>query len=170
MPIWILFFLLVALAPVAAPLLAGSHPLAALLLRDFFSRLCHQNPARSFLLEGSPVAVCTRCLGIYVGAAAGVGLRAVSRYPMQARFLGLSGQQSRHQPPPAHSSLRLEWGTLGFAVALLLNGLDVATEALRWHGNQPMFRFVLGLLLGSAVGFRAYVRTKGGTLIGQAGR
>jgi uncharacterized membrane protein len=124
-PIWSLFFLLLALAPIAAPLLAGSHPLAALLLRDFFSRLCHQNPARSFLVLGSPVAVCARCLGIYVGAALGICLR------WGRNTVGANG-----------------W----LAVALLLNGADVASEAGGWHSNWPMARFALGLLLGCAVG------------------
>ena len=63
------------LAPLAAPLLAATHPLAALLIRNFFSRLCHQDPSRSFVLDGSPVAVCVRCLGIYWGVALGMVLR-----------------------------------------------------------------------------------------------
>jgi uncharacterized membrane protein len=62
-------------APLAAPLLAATHPLAALLIRNFFSRLCHQDPSRSFVLDGSPVAVCVRCLGIYWGVAVGMMLR-----------------------------------------------------------------------------------------------
>jgi uncharacterized membrane protein len=67
--------LALTLAPLAAPLLAASHPFAALLIRNFFSRLCHQDPSRSFLLDGSAVAVCVRCLGIYWGAAAGMVVR-----------------------------------------------------------------------------------------------
>jgi uncharacterized membrane protein len=63
------------LAPLAPPLLAASHPLAALLIRDFFSRLCHQDPSRSFVVEGSAVAVCVRCLGIYWGVAVGMVVR-----------------------------------------------------------------------------------------------
>ena len=67
--------LVLALAPLAAPLLAASHPLAALLIRDFFSQLCHQDPSRSFVVDGSAVAVCVRCLGIYWGAAVGILVR-----------------------------------------------------------------------------------------------
>jgi uncharacterized membrane protein len=63
--------LVLTLAPLAAPLLAASHPLAALLIRDFFSQLCHQDPRRSFVVDGSAVAVCVRCLGIYWGVAVG---------------------------------------------------------------------------------------------------
>jgi uncharacterized membrane protein len=67
--------LALTLAPLAAPLLAASHPLAALLIRNFFSRLCHQDPGRSFFLDGSAVAVCVRCLGLYWGAAVGMVVR-----------------------------------------------------------------------------------------------
>ncbi|MGC2400851.1 MAG: DUF2085 domain-containing protein [Acidobacteriaceae bacterium] len=112
-----------AMVPLAAPLLATSHPLAALLVRSFFSRLCHQNPARSFLIEGSPVAVCVRCLGIYLGTATGLLLR-----------------------PQRATAAR--WLT----IAAFMNGLDVSTGMLGWHGNWPLARFLLGLLLGTAAG------------------
>ena len=112
-----------AASPLAAPLLAGSHPLAALLIRNFFSRVCHQNPARSFMVEGSPAAVCVRCLGIYSGAFLG-GL-----IPVERRI-----------------ALRCLW------IALLVNVLDVVTETLHWHGNMPLSRFLAGLLLGGAAG------------------
>jgi len=32
-----------------------------------FSPTCHQNPSRCFYAFGNPVAVCSRCLGIYAG-------------------------------------------------------------------------------------------------------
>ena len=114
-------FVLLALAPVAAPLLVDAHPLAALLIRSFFSRLCHQDVARSFLIAGAPVAVCVRCLGIYCGAAGGVVTR------------GFGGRRM-------------------LAVAVLLNALDVVTAMLHWHGNLPLPRFCLGLLLGWSAG------------------
>ena len=112
-----------SLTPLAAPLLVSSHPLIALLIRSFFSRLCHQDPSRSFMVEGSPVAVCVRCLGIYCGAAL-------------ATLLGMGMAGAR----------RL------LAIALVLNLLDVATAMLLWHGNLPLLRFFLGLLLGTGAG------------------
>ncbi len=115
--------LAIALTPLAAPLLAPSHPLFALLIRSFFSRLCHQDPTRSFMVEGSPAAVCVRCLGIYCGAALAPLLRVVEA--------------------PARRLL---------AMALLLNLLDVATANLHWHGDLPLARFFLGLLLGVGAG------------------
>jgi uncharacterized membrane protein len=115
--------LAVALTPLAAPFLARSHPLFALLIRSFFSGLCHQDPARSFMVAGSPAAVCVRCLGIYCGVALALLLRVVEA---RARRL--------------------------MATALMLNLLDVATANLHWHGNLPMARFLLGVLLGVGAG------------------
>jgi uncharacterized membrane protein len=108
-------------APLAAPLLAATHPVAALLIRNFFSRLCHQDPSRSFVVDGSPVAVCVRCLGIYWGVALGMLVRT-----KRARSL--------------------------VAVAMLLNVLDVASSGLHLHGNLPLTRFVLGMMLGVGAG------------------
>jgi len=115
--------LVVTLAPVAAPLLAAKHPVMALFIRSFFSRVCHQDAARSFVMEGSPVAVCVRCLGIYCGVALGMLLR-----------------------PERASGLR--W----LAVAMLLNLLDVGSEAMHLHGSMPVMRLLLGLVLGLAAG------------------
>ena len=115
--------LALALAPLAAPLLAATHPVATLLIRGFFSRVCHQDPARSFMIEGSPVAVCVRCLGIYLGTAMGALLR-LRRTPAAGLLV----------------------------VALLLNLFDVAAAMLQWHGNLPYARVGLGLLLGVGAG------------------
>jgi uncharacterized membrane protein len=54
--------------------------------------LCHQQPARSFSVDGVPLPVCARCTGLYAGAAAGaalawVGLLAARR---RADAIGLS--------------------------------------------------------------------------------
>jgi uncharacterized membrane protein len=119
----LLVFVAVAAAPVVAPLLAGSHPLATLLIRSFYSRLCHQDAARSFVVAGSPVAVCVRCLGIYCGVVGGLFLR--TGKSVAARLL---------------------------AGALLLNLLDVIAGMIHWHGSQPGPRFLLGLLLGMGAG------------------
>jgi uncharacterized membrane protein len=113
--------LTLVLAPLAAPLLARTHPLTALLIRNFFSQLCHQEPDRSFMLRGAAVAVCVRCLGIYCGVALG----ALVRLRMARRFLVVAG---------------------------VLNLVDVATGVLHWHGNLPLVRFFLGLMLGLGVG------------------
>lgn len=109
------------LAALAAPLLGG-HPLGAWAIREFFSRVCHQEAARSFWLWGAPVAVCARCLGIYLGAAAGAWFGWQRRAAV--RFL---------------------------AVAAAVNGLDVVTEAAGLHGNWMDVRFIFGLALGAGM-------------------
>lgn len=63
------------LAIVLAPWLAGrGAPGAARFVYALFAPVCHQVPGRCFALGGHPLAVCGRCLGIYTGFAAGLGL------------------------------------------------------------------------------------------------
>jgi uncharacterized membrane protein len=124
-----LAMLALALTPLAAPALAGNHPLTSLLIRSFFSRLCHQDPGRSFMIQGSPVAVCVRCLGIYGGAVVAALLNPARATAI--RFLG---------------------------IAALLNVLDVVTGALQWHGNLPLVRLLLGLSLGLGGGAMLFSR------------
>jgi uncharacterized membrane protein len=115
------------LLALSAPWLAASHPVAALAIRGFFSALCHQDPARSFAIGSSPVAVCVRCLGIYGGVAAGAVLSGWLRW---------------------QRSIALRYLFAG----LLLNGADVAAETLHLHGNLPLERLFFGALLGAATG------------------
>lgn len=124
---------LAALA-IAAPLLADA-PLLALGIRRFFSLVCHQDPARSFWLAGAPVAVCVRCLGIYVGAAVGsAGLWLSPR---------LESAVARASRPRL---LRLLYA------AVAVNVLDIAAEWGGLHGNLPALRFGLGLVAGFVTG------------------
>src|SRR4051794_18581951 len=46
---------------IAAPMLRASA------IYIFFSRICHQDPLRSWHLFGEPLAVCVRCTSIYCG-------------------------------------------------------------------------------------------------------
>ena len=115
---------MVAAAAVAVPyLLTHNMPAVGVALRQGFALVCHQRAERCFWIWGAPVAVCTRCLGIYLGAAIGLVLRT-------SRAL----------------ALRL------LLAAAALNGLDVVTELAGLHGNWLVVRFVLGLLLGAAAG------------------
>ena len=65
----VLFALLAAV--IAAPLLAEASSGAAIPLYAAFSWICHQRPQRTWLVGGYPLAVCVRCLGLYVGALGG---------------------------------------------------------------------------------------------------
>jgi uncharacterized membrane protein len=114
----------------APPLLAGNHPLAALAVRSFFSRLCHQDPARSFLLNDEPAAVCVRCFGIYLGAFLGTAVNLLSS---------------------AERRMTESWARHILLGSVLLNVFDLTAERLGWHGNLAVSRFLLGIALGIAI-------------------
>jgi uncharacterized membrane protein len=114
-----------ALAALATPWIALRAPTVAMAARAFFAPLCRQNPARSFSLDGSPMAVCIRCMGVYTGLASGAWIT-----------LGASQRLSRAR--------------IIFVTVLVLNLCDVGAELLHLHGNLPILRFFLGLTLGFA--------------------
>jgi uncharacterized membrane protein len=118
---WTLAPLALVAAVVAAPYFL-THGLLAmgLALERGFAIVCHQRPDRSFWIFGAEMAVCSRCLGIYLGAAAGLLFQTSSRI-----------------------ALRL------LIAAAALNLLDAMTELTGWHGNWLAIRFALGLLLGA---------------------
>ncbi len=64
-----LWLLAIFLAPVLQSRDAGR---AASLIYAVFSPTCHQIPDRCFSLQGYPMAVCGRCLGVYLGFLAGL--------------------------------------------------------------------------------------------------
>lgn len=55
-----------------APYLRSRSSGAASLVYAIFAPVCHQIPSRCFHFHGFPLAVCGRCLGIYVGFFAGL--------------------------------------------------------------------------------------------------
>ncbi len=63
-------------AVVLAPYTASRGWIAGPMIYAFFDRICHQIPERSFWAFGHQLAVCHRCLGLYVGFAAGLLLLA----------------------------------------------------------------------------------------------
>ena len=60
-----------AAAIIAAPAIAQLSGGVAAMLYAVGSLICHQLPDRSFHLAGAQLPVCARCLGLYVGGAAG---------------------------------------------------------------------------------------------------
>jgi uncharacterized membrane protein len=113
--------LALAIVAVAVPWLTARAPEIGIAVQRGFSLVCHQQPERSFVFFGGSVAVCARCLGIYLGAAMGLLLR-VSR--------------------------PIAWTCLTAAVAL--NLVDWLAEIAGRHGNWMGTRFTLGLALGVA--------------------
>lgn len=94
-----------------------------------FDLLCHQIPDRSFHLSGLPMAVCTRCIGIY--GAFMVGWLAM----------------------PIFSKLEISHKSkIGWLIGLIiLNLADVFGNFLNLWSNTLNSRLVLGVLLGFAV-------------------
>ena len=93
-----------------------------------FALLCHQDPARSFTLNGNTMAVCARCLGIYSSFFWGVLLM-----PLSARLISMNTKLFA----------RLLLG------AILLNFADVLGNAFGVWTNTLVSRFLLGILIGS---------------------
>ena len=109
-----------AMVAVATPWLFSHSPALGFALQRGFSLVCHQNPDRSFVVFGGTVAVCARCLGIYLGAAVGLAAACVSEQ-LARRLL--------------------------FAAAAV-NLVDWLAEFTGLHGNWMFARFALGLALG----------------------
>jgi uncharacterized membrane protein len=97
--------------------------------RFLFMGTCHQLPDRSYLISGIPMAVCSRCYGLYWGLLAGLPL--VLMIP--SRF---------HLRKPALLFLA--------AVVILITADVVITMAGLWQ-NTLTSRFITGLLLGSSM-------------------
>ena len=111
-------------AALSTPLLARLQlPLASFALRKFFSFVCHEIPERSFWVMGQPIAICIRCFGIYSGVVLGTLIQL-----------------------PAKTSRQF------LVIAALLNAMDVGAESLGLHGDLPLLRLSLGIVLGASVG------------------
>lgn len=122
----VVWLLLVFLAPLAR----ARGWAAAPWLYGFFHPICHQLPERSFTAFGQSLAVCHRCLGLYVGFL--LGLLAWPRLERARRWL-----------------LAAPRWIVVFAVPMLL---DVA-----WPGNLPPTRFVTGAMASFPVALLAWV-------------
>jgi uncharacterized membrane protein len=71
----------------AAPALAAEgQPAAAALLYRSLSAICHQIPGRSFQYHGHPLAVCSRCTGMYAGFLLGLLVLPLFRALKDPRF------------------------------------------------------------------------------------
>lgn len=97
-----------------------------------FDYLCHQDPARSFEVNGTQMAVCSRCFGIYFSFFLGV----LAMIP-----LSMVSKRLRILVKPA------------FFTALLLNFIDVFANAMGFWVNTLFSRFWLGILVGLATAF-----------------
>jgi len=111
----------------AAPLLkhAGWTQIADMLY-SFFSRVCHQDDARSFHVEGEKIGVCIRCSAIYFGF-----------------FLGLITL------PLSRALKRKNVPAIGFFLfAVLPMVVDVVLNAAGIQASTTMTRVITGALFG----------------------
>lgn len=87
---------------------------------------CHQNPERCLVVAGHPMALCARCLGLFLGFGVGA-LTALSRPLSRRTALGI------------------------LLAAAALTALDVAAEQIGFYSNLIPLRLATGTLLGVAV-------------------
>lgn len=115
-----------------APVLAGRGSAgAARLIYAAFSPICHQVPGRCFTFHGHPLAVCGRCLGIYLGFSAGLVL-----YPFVRGFSKLELPSSRV-----------------FLLLTLPMAVDGAAGILRIWASPRLVRFATGVVWGTILPF-----------------
>ena len=114
-------------AIVAAPILlsSGLHGYSGPLY-GFFSYICHQIPDRSLELIGHPMAVCSRCFGVYFGLLAGTLV-----YPLW-RPLDDAEPISRGWLFASLVPITIDWSLTVFGI---------------WE-NTHLSRFVTGSILG----------------------
>ncbi len=96
-----------------------------------FRVVCHQLPSRSFQIDGVPLAVCHRCLGIY--AAMPVAVLAFAWFGAGRPVL------DRYAP-------------CVLAASLLPLSIDWLGDVLGWWANTPASRTITGGLFGLAAG------------------
>lgn len=100
--------------------------------------VCHQRPERSFHRNGVQYPVCARCLGLYVGAVAGVAVWGVA-----------GGLKARPKPRVARFTAA-HWKRLIIFVAAP-TVLSVLTGFLGWWDATNIGRAALALPLGASV-------------------
>lgn len=100
-------------------------------VRGGFQHLCHQLPGRSFVVDGTPLAVCHRCIGIYSGLAVGALVLPSIRVHAQ--------RWAQHD----------RWVLLA---AVLPAALDWGGDVLGLWSNTVGTRVTTGVWLGLAVG------------------
>ncbi len=97
-------------------------------LYTFFSYICHQLPERSLHLGENPMAVCSRCFGVYFGLLVGLLI-----YPLWRRIDDI-------EPLPR----------VWLFLSLVPIGIDWSLTVFGIWENTHASRFVTGLILGIA--------------------
>ena len=136
--LWVVWFacvviasLVIALVFIAPVALANNHSAIALTIYRAFSKVCHQQPERSFFVAGYPLAICARCTGLYAGFTLSIIL-----YPLIVPL-------SRTFTPPR------KW----LILAALPLAVDFGVNFLGIWTNTHSSRFLTGFVLGSVAVF-----------------
>ena len=116
---------------VLAPLLASGEPRVSSLLYSIYAPICHQIDARSMHIEGSKLAVCARCSGIYFSF-----LISVLLYPLFRR-LASPGVPNR-------------WW---LSIAILPMAADVFLTITGIHPGSIVTRAFTGICFGAVLPF-----------------
>lgn len=119
----------VVLAAIGGGLFNQSAPWPVQWQHRTFSSLCHQMAGRSFWINGQPMAVCSRCIGIYSGFALGWMLLPI------LSFINIT---------------RLAYIKKIVVVLLLFNFIDATGNLWGVWQNTLISRTVLGSMLGSS--------------------
>lgn len=133
---WILIAAALWLGGIVCPTIIAQMdmPSLATFIRDLYRPACHQMISRSLVWLGSPLAVCARCTGIYIGAF--VGLIA----------LGLMRRSAVRETPP-------RW-VLFAAIAPAV--IDFLAGFLGLAATPNLFHFATGAIAGFAGAFFVY--------------
>ena len=134
--LWHRHFILLLLAgtgsalPLVFPWLMSNLPALGIGIALFFSQLCHQEAVRSFVLAGTTLPVCARCLALYVG-----GFIGIAGYPVLS-------SRWRH-------CREITWFLM---ISLGLIALDVGLDLAGLWRNTFFSRSFTGALFGGACG------------------
>ena len=124
-------------ALIAAPIAATPRLSAATYAAG--SLLCHQRADRSFHVRGAQIAVCARCLGLYIGAIVGV-----------FAWIGVAGLRTRPSARAAHLAVSPRLRT-ALALAAMPTVVTVGTGLLGLWDPSNLLRAALALPLGAAI-------------------
>jgi len=150
----VLSALLWCLGFILAPLLLSGgwlHEFAGGRLVSFYGHICHQIESRSVALAGVPVAVCSRCMGVYLaflagalvaghplaaGMSARIGreLMILALVPMLADVL--AGHIGLYEPGVVTRVMTGSWFGFLAAVSLVPVAVGAASELIRWPRSE----------------------------------
>jgi len=102
--------------------------------RSWFKYICHQDPARSFHINGKQMNLCARCTGLYAGL--GIGIAAGILIQLIFGVLDFTFIQL----------------TLIIIIGIGPLAVDGLTQFVKWRESNNYIRLVTGLICGITLG------------------